>query len=339
MIKVKVSCGNKDLPELLMRQTPNRLGIWQNVKFITDESARYYDWWVVLHDSALLQEETVQCDPRNTIFVSMEPPIWGKNDEFNNQFNYIISCDSRINHERLYLNNAITWWAGINVKFENGHKFLPEINYDYDDFKNLRCPKKANKISVITSSKTNFPGHRKRIEFLNRLKAHDINQFIDFYGGGGNPVDDKLDALLPYKYHLVLENSNYENYWSEKIADPFLAWCLPIYFGCPNIEDYFPQDSVVKIDINNFDETLKILYDLINNDVFTPRLKSINTARNLILDDYNIFNTIAKIATGPALNYQDVTLKPSSFFKGKSNIFRRIFSKTKSLIQSRGIFG
>ena len=30
---------------------------------------------------------------------------------------------------------------------------------------------------------------------------------------------------------------------SEKIADCFLAWTMPIYYGCPRIAEYFPAES------------------------------------------------------------------------------------------------
>ena len=72
----------------------------------------------------------------------------------------------------------------------------------------------------------------------NNWNIYDSNNFqkkdIDI-----NPIEDKFDALIGYKYHLALENSVIPDYWTEKLADSLLAWCKPIYYGCPNINDYF----------------------------------------------------------------------------------------------------
>src|SRR5262249_27327408 len=113
---------------------------------------------------------------------------------------------------------------------------------DYDLLKSVRAGPKTKLLSVISSDKAFTEEHKKRLEFVGSLK--DIfGDEIDFFGRGKEPIEDKWDAIAPYKYHVVLENGEYRDYWTEKIADCYLAWTYPFYAGCPNLGKYFPPES------------------------------------------------------------------------------------------------
>ena len=75
----------------------------------------------------------------------------------------------------------------------------------------------------------------------------EVGADCDIFGYGFQPIADKWDALAAYHYHLVLENSCVPDYWTEKLRMPFLAWCVPLVWGCPNLADYFPADSFVAL--------------------------------------------------------------------------------------------
>jgi len=79
---------------------------------------------------------------------------------------------------------------------------------------------------------------------------------IDIFGRGINEIEDKWDALDRYKYHIALENSVVEDYWTEKLSDAYLAGCYPIYYGCPNIEKYFDISSLARINITQSDPVI-----------------------------------------------------------------------------------
>jgi hypothetical protein len=243
-------------------------------------------------------------------------PLEGRNPprHFYEQFAAVVLTDESILHPNVIRRNVVTWWAGIEVHFENRHKFTPNINVDYDGFKKMSLPEKINRISVITSSNKSLPGHLKRLEFIRRLRGSSIAKHIDFFGAGHNPIPDKIDGLLPYKYHLVLENCSIPDYWSEKLADPLLAFCLPIYYGCPNIEKYFPAQSFVKIDIESFDQAIEILEKTISNDMYSSCYSAICSARSKILDEYNIFEIMSNLCNAKANQLELCTLKPKGFF-------------------------
>lgn len=83
------------------------------------------------------------------------------------------------------------------------------------------------------------------------------------------------------------------DYWTEKLADSYLAGCHPIYYGCPNISDYFEQDSMTKVNIRDYNGTINTIKDIIERDVFSTSREAVLTARNQVLDEYNMFNLIA----------------------------------------------
>ena len=66
------------------------------------------------------------------------------------------------------------------------------------------------------TSKATLAGHRYRLEFLRRLREH-ID--LDLYGRGFAPIEDKWQALAPYRYSIAFENAAAPYYFTEKIMD------------------------------------------------------------------------------------------------------------------------
>ena len=124
---------------------------------------------------------------------------------------------------------------------------------------------------------------------------------IDFFGFGIKDIKNKKDALDPYLYSIALENCNHNNYWTEKIADVFLGCSKPIYYGCPNIFDFFQDNVIDKININNIDESIsKIEHCLNNPDKIDP--KSLFDAKRRVLLEYNMFRVISVAITNYLCN-------------------------------------
>jgi len=317
---------------LIFRQSPGRQPSWSNVRFVTDRSQiDPVDWWVICHSSAITQPLSAKCDPNHTVFISMEPPAWGRPEGFYNQFSYLVSCDPNIKHPNLIQKNGLTWWAGLKVKFEEGHRISDSFSYDYDSFSSMAVPEKRDRISVITSNKKYFPGHKKRLQFIEKLRRHPISQYIDFFGGYHNPLEDKLDGLLGYKYHLALENSTVDHYWTEKFADPLLAYTLPIYYGCSNISDYFPEGSYLPIDIDNFDAAVALIQQALERDIYTKQLENIKTAHNKVLNEYNILQLISDLCQESAREFKPTTIYPASHFQiPRKSTLHRIFNRIKT---------
>ena len=117
-----------------------------------------------------------------------------------------------------------------------------------------------------------------------------------------------------YKYALVIENSYIENYWTEKLADAYLSECLPFYYGCPNINDYFFDDEIISIDINNVYQTIHIIKSALETDLYTNFKHNVKQAKNKVLDKYNLFFQIANFVNSERAIYNEkirtVIIKP-----------------------------
>lgn len=161
----------------------------------------------------------------------------------------------------------------------------------------MRVPEKTRLFSWVASNLTLLPGHRRRNalrEFLLRQKLPGL----DIFGRGVRYVEDKWDALAPYRNSLAIENSSSKDYWTEKVADCFLSWTLPLYDGCSNLEDYFDPASFIRIDAGDHAGTLRRIEELSRSDEWERRMSAIAQSRRRILEEYQMFPAFARaIAT------------------------------------------
>lgn len=123
----------------------------------------------------------------------------------------------------------------------------------------LQIFEKSKNISCITSNKAFFPGHRVRLDIVEKTKHK-----YDLFGRGFKEIPSKLDALRDYRFSVVIENDVSNNYFTEKINDCFLTGTVPIYYGCPNIGDFFNTDGIITF--KDHQELLQILDNLTEDD-------------------------------------------------------------------------
>ena len=126
---------------------------------------------------------------------------------------------------------------------------------------------KSKTLSIIASNKgrngRDCSGHRYRHQVIDSIR----NEFeIDIFGGltsggvGYNPIMEKEEALSPYMYSLVIENSRSPYWFSEKIIDCLLTGTVPIYWGASKIGEYFNMNGFLTFD--TIDDLKSILKDI-----------------------------------------------------------------------------
>lgn len=307
-LTIRVTTSYPNFP--LERQLPGTSREWGNCKFIINEPCGPCDWWVVA--SGLISPEIGYCDPAHTVFVANEPAERTYPQGFLEQFAIVISCDPNVHHPgRVLTHYGLPWWAGVTMSLQQPHQFSRVARFDYDDFKAMTRPAKPKKMSVISSRLTLFDGHIKRAAFIEELKRRFARE-IDFFGYDSNPLADKWDGLAPYRYHVCLENTVHPHYWTEKIADPLLAYSLPIYSGGSNIADYFPEGSFLPINIQETDEACGEIERVLAVDPYEDHAASVAAARDLVLNKYNFFAMIADLCTLPARKQRKICLNPES---------------------------
>ena len=113
------------------------------------------------------------------------------------------------------------------------------------EWETLEC-EKTRMTSLIASAKRSQEGHKLRHALIDTLAGQ--NQGIDIMGRGFKPFEAKSDGLAPYRYSVVIENVQELSYFTEKLIDAFLCETVPIYWGAPDIGQYFDTDGILLCD-------------------------------------------------------------------------------------------
>jgi hypothetical protein len=252
----------KELQDEYARYTPNNRGVWNELFSVDSQEDADY---LILQDKT---QESIS-DIKKIMFFGREP-------------------------QHVYLHEAP---ETVNYRYHHhyGNCHLPAIwwlDYTYDQLKDLEPPVKTKDFSLIDSGKVYLSGHLNRVNFIKQLR-NEIS--VDCYGRAHKelPGRDKSGGLLPYRYSLAIENGVTDHYFSEKITDCFLMWTIPFYYGCKKLENYFPADSFIRIDIDKPEEAIDIIKQELSSNNYKNRLSAIAEARELVLDRYSLWATIA----------------------------------------------
>lgn len=145
--------------------------------------------------------------------------------------------------------------------------------------------KKTKMVSIIASSKRVLPGHQLRHNIM-----ASIGDKMDIFGRCCNYIENKADALRDYKFNVCIENLQNTNWFTEKLIDCLRTGTIPIYWGCPNIGDYFNTDGFIIV--NTYDEIVNVINNLSDDDYYS-RKSSIE--ENFYKSDYygdKLFNRV-----------------------------------------------
>ncbi|KAG6419680.1 hypothetical protein SASPL_116189 [Salvia splendens] len=108
-----------------------------------------------------------------------------------------------------------------------------------------------------------------RLQALIGLEKENVN--IDSYGACRRNRDgkvDKVEALKHYKFSLAFENSNEEDYVTEKFFQSLVAGAIPVVIGAPNIQHFSPgPGSLLHIkELTDVDSVAKRMKYLAGNE-------------------------------------------------------------------------
>lgn len=129
--------------------------------------------------------------------------------------------------------------------------------------KDYPFPKKKYGVSALVGGKNMAPGHALRTELLRRESLIEKPKEIFISGNfpprglntTGLPVLGKDKApLFDSQFHICIENTKRLNWFTEKLIDCLVTKTVPIYWGCPNIGDWFNLNGFIIV--NNVDEMI-----------------------------------------------------------------------------------
>jgi hypothetical protein len=248
-----------DKPQVLLNQysqlTPNNSGVWKNI--IGAQDIQLSDYIVCLDIPSISRA--------NSVHFRREPNIikpWNAPTSFFSNFDYS-SVDK----------------YHVCTRTPSSYSLLETESYT----------KKYKHISAVSSSK-----HLHRTLFIKSIIAN-FADHVDYFGniftGKSVTSEQRWNAFSQYSMSICIENCSQENYFTEKITDSILSWCMPLYWGCPNIDQFFPEGSYRSINLDQPDQIMEIAGKPISNQ----EIKAMQEARNLILNKYNIWSTIHNI--------------------------------------------
>lgn len=325
-------------PLVNFRQMKDHGGITDNgeYQFVINDFDCQPDFVVVM-SKGLRVPASFNVPKSHTILLTSEPySILDYPKGYCSQFGTVLACQRELKADSqthiLHTQAMLPWFVGVTFG-RNGEK---NFSLTYEDIEKIH-PKKEKLISVISSNKAFSQGHVDRLRFIRKLQEH-YGDKVDVFGRGFKDFADKWDVLAPYRYHIVIENSSSDYYWTEKLADCYLAETYPIYHGCTNIQEFFPQEALTPVDIRNFDQTAATIDRVIAEDLEAKRKDVLLESKQLVLGKYNLFTFVAEVCRtidshsyslpSGGLGWGSSLLKPASKFFSWHNLYLYSIGRT-----------
>ena len=200
----------------------------------------------------------------------IKPFVYEKIKEVENKFDYILTFhpDLLKRNSKKYILNL----CGSSRIRDNDFKIYP----------------KTKPISIIASDKAFTEGHRLRHEVIKRLEG------VDCWGSGYRHFTDKLDPLKDYMFSIAIMNVRIDNFFTEVLTDCLAVGTIPIFWGCPNIGDFFNPDGIIQF------ENINDLFNIkLSKELYTSKLKAIKEnmkiAKTLVSTDDIVAKNIIKL--------------------------------------------
>lgn len=223
-----------------------------------------------------------------TYFIPGEPPtIKGFGTPFINQFDTLVSFrkDLKGNCLKGLIPCLTPWRVGLDESLEREGKV-----------RHIRTPKemkerpieKTRFMSMVVSNKPGTPLQRARLKLAKTLSER-YPGLVDIYGRGIREVNDKADALDPYLFSIAIENSYISNYITEKLTDCFVTLTVPLYSGCPNVDNYYPGGSI-EIDPWDIEGTIRDILSIRDKaeTIYRSKLDALIGSRDTMIYKHSI---------------------------------------------------
>ena len=162
--------------------------------------------------------------------------------------------------------------------------------------KNPRTTKKEKSISFTMTSKRGdgkADGYNLRWSFLESVLNHKVDFALPFrffdssrfpvftdyentkewlarLNEGKNShqfIEDEKEPIFDSMFSIIIENQRHPNYLTEKLIDCVLSKSVPLYFGCPNIGDYFDTEGMIII--RDLEHLIEVVQNLTPEDYET----------------------------------------------------------------------
>lgn len=142
--------------------------------------------------------------------------------------------------------------------FCNTNKFLSPVD---------KVPQKMV-CAIIANTKGSV-----RNKFLDKLETRTHIEYggsfrnnIGYYISGNHNSNELIEFMRQYKFVVTMENNEEEYYITEKICNGLFAGIVPIYWGSPNVSQYFNSDRFLYLKNNSDNEIDRVINEMLNMD-------------------------------------------------------------------------
>jgi hypothetical protein len=198
------------------------------------------------------------------------------------------------------------------------HNLIPagwKMKEDWMKLNEMQPPEKTDDLLFITGTTGDgrepswaqvLEGHRLRMRFVDMFMGR-YPGVLNLYGrgtehhGGHGKTDERSELLKKHRYLFAFENSWQDGYATEKIYDGIMMLCMPLYFGCPNLEEFLPANSFIRLDLRKDDACERVM-DIIQSSYREDHLDALLEAKKRVLNDIGFMPTF----------YRDITQLGSS---------------------------
>jgi hypothetical protein len=186
-------------------------------------------------------------------------------------------CTNWNRFERIYTYNQI-----VLDTCPNAYKYLYGTSWiDISVWLNINIYKKQFAVSSITGGKADTVGQRFRLKlfkFQDKCPISSVwfqskNANLDFLNPNKLSVQRKIknprlgESKVPlfekFQFSFVIENSRQQNYFTEKLIDCLITKTIPIYYGCPNIGDFFDIRGWIILENDSVEEAFAKIQQLV----------------------------------------------------------------------------
>ncbi|XP_047181838.1 glycoprotein 3-alpha-L-fucosyltransferase A-like isoform X2 [Vigna umbellata] len=197
-----------------------------------------------------------------------------------NQVEQLAFCD-QWNQQNTMLRTILPWQdggRGYNIVMTTSlSSDVPVGYFSWAEYDMMAPVQPKTEAALAAAFISNCGARNFRLQALEALEKSNIK--IDSYGGCHRNRDgrvNKVEALKHYKFSLAFENSNEEDYVTEKFFQSLVAGTVPVVVGAPNIQDFAPSPgSILHIkeieDVESVAKTMRYLAE--NPEAYNQSLR------------------------------------------------------------------
>ena len=242
--------------------------IVNNAHYMFEEDSMDFDFPVELHVARFANNQSItfhnvdykipfENPDAFKVYLNATEPITSPNREpietvikNANQYDLILTTDVEILEK---CSNAVMFPYGTTW-LNKGKIDHPDGFGEYDESLDELHENKRFEISFLCSKhERRLDGYDKRKEIW--AQGSLFKNPTLFYSSTRHPIspymlpEDDKKYLFESQFHIAIESSSVQNYFTEKLIDALITKTVPIYWGCPNIGDFFDARGMIIVDI------------------------------------------------------------------------------------------